>query len=93
MTQVHDDGTVTVHLEPAFINQDDPTGDVPGDPDLTLPADLEPTLIDWSALTEIAGGFMAPAADLEPAKCSECRGTGWYVGLNSKEPCSQGCKP
>lgn len=30
--------------------------------------------------------------DVEPT-CDECQGTGWYTGLNSKEPCSRGCKP
>lgn len=25
--------------------------------------------------------------------CPECKGTGFYYGLHSKEPCSKGCKP
>lgn len=25
--------------------------------------------------------------------CPECKNTGWYIGLNKKEPCSLGCKP
>jgi len=24
-------------------------------------------------------------------QCDECKGTGWYVGLTSREPCSRGC--
>lgn len=26
-------------------------------------------------------------------ECTECKGTGFYTGLNKTEPCSQGCKP
>lgn len=25
--------------------------------------------------------------------CDECHGTGWYVGLQIKDPCSRGCRP
>lgn len=25
--------------------------------------------------------------------CDECKGSGFYIGLLAKEPCSQGCKP
>lgn len=33
------------------------------------------------------------AAFKESAVCSECKGTGWYTGLQIKEPCSYGCEP
>lgn len=123
VTQVHDDGTVTVvtdlgYLEPA---QDGPAGD-PGLVGAWVWPDLEPvkaneprdvrepikgrTPEEEERFKKLDGyGFVSHrlfpqtdhlddiAPNLEPAKCSECRGTGFYTGMQAKEPCSQGCKP
>jgi hypothetical protein len=54
-----------------------------------LPPDLTPrTKVGHLGRFDNHGG-----RPLVAKNCSECKGTGWYTGLNERSPCSQGCKP
>lgn len=55
--------------------------------------DIDHRLTQIALDAGVASGPPISDAWIEPVDCDECKGTGWYTGLNTKEPCSKGCLP
>jgi hypothetical protein len=96
VTAKHDDGTVTIRIDP---------GPLPYDPDRKLPSGVvtkvnrhvkEGELLTADDLMT-ADDPVSPVVEgsVMPIACDECKGTGkWINPFNDEEtPCSKGCKP